>query len=252
MKRLIRKAINVFGYDLIRHQPSSTSGYPADITTSEIEILKRVAPYTMTSIERQVALIQAVRYIVRNGVPGCIVECGVWRGGSAMAAALALMQEGDASRNLYLFDTYEGMTAPQDIDRNAEGNLASASLAQDRRKDGPFWCVADIDDVRENLGSIGYPLECIKLVKGPVEVTIPANSPPEQIALLRLDTDWYESTKHELVHLFPLVSAGGIVIIDDYGYWQGSRAAVDEFLANSPKKYFLHRIDFTGRMLVKQ
>ena len=79
----------------------------------------------------------------------------------------------------------------------------------------------------------------------------PAASPPS-IALLRLDTDWYESTYHELVHLYPRLSVGGILIIDDYGYWQGARRAVDRYFAEQGTRVFLSRIDETGRLAVKQ
>jgi len=84
------------------------------------------------------------------------------------------------------------------------------------------------------------------------EQTIPAHSPPAPIALLRLDTDWYESTKHEMVHLFPLLREGGVLIVDDYGHWQGARKAIDEYLAEHARREYLRRIDYTGRLLVKQ
>jgi hypothetical protein len=167
-----------------------------------------------------------------------------------MAMLLALMDEGITDRDVFLYDTFEGMTAPTENDRTCDGTSAAVHLAQDVHRNG-YWCVAQFDDVRSNVLGTGYPEGRIALVKGPVESTIPAMSPPEAIALLRLDTDWYASTKHELIHLFPKLSAGGILIVDDYGHWQGAKQAVDEFLAENDTPYYMHRIDYTGRLIIK-
>ena len=101
--------------------------------------------------------------------------------------------------------------------------------------------------MKESVGSINYPAHKIHFIKGKVEDTIPEQS-PEKIALLRLDTDWYESTKHELIHLFPRLAIGGVIIIDDYGHWQGARKAVDEYLAEHQIALMLHRVDVTARI----
>ena len=151
-----------------------------------------------------------------------------------------------------LFDTFEGMTPPKDVDRTVDHTLAQTHLDRDVDKTGEVWAVAGLDDVRHNMRSTGYPQDHVRYVKGPVETTIPSHSPVSPIALLRLDTDWYESTKHELTHLFPLLAEGGILIIDDYGHWEGARKAVDEYFAASGRPFYLHRVDYTGRLLVKQ
>lgn len=250
VERFVKQAVRSLGYEVVRAAPQAVQELPADATPEDRAILAAIAPFTMTSVERQLALIQSVRHVVRSGVRGCIVECGVWRGGSSMAAALALMQEGDVSRELFLFDTFEGMTEPTAADRSFDGANASALLRDaDRAED--IWCCADLADVRANVTSTGYPDDRLHFVKGPVEQTIPPSAALPPIALLRLDTDWYESTKHELEHLFPLLQPGGIMIVDDYGHWQGARKAVDECLARQPRPYFLHRIDYTGRLLIK-
>jgi hypothetical protein len=249
---LVRGAFRAVGYDIVRYQPGSRAvAFPSDISTDDRSILERIEPYTMTGVERQLALIQAVRHLVRRGIPGSFVECGVWRGGSSMAVALALTQERDTRRDLYLFDTFQGMTPPTDVDKTADGMLAKTHLDRDVDRTG-CWCVADIDDVERNMASTRYPGDRLHLVKGPVEETIPAQSPSGPIALLRLDTDWYESTKHELIHLFPRLGDGGVLIIDDYGHWEGARKAVDEYFGGLPEKYYMHRIDYTGRLLVKR
>jgi hypothetical protein len=247
---LVKRVARSLGYDVVRATPQAAAAFPADATPEDRAILAAIAAFTMTSVERQLAVIQSVRHLVRNRIPGCFVECGVWRGGSSMAAALALLQEGDHGRELFLFDTFEGMTEPTAADRSIDGASADALLRDPDQADD-VRCYADVADVRANLLSTGYPVERLHFVKGAVETTIPVSPALPPIALLRLDTDWYESTKHELLHLFPLLQPGGILILDDYGHWQGARRAVDEYLSQQPCSYFLHRIDYTGRLLVK-
>ena len=250
---LVRSAFRRFGFDIIRYRPTDEGiEFPPDVSSADRLILDRVAGYTMTSVERQIALIQAVRHLVHYRIEGAVVECGVWRGGSSMAIALTLAQEGDTSRDVYLFDTFEGMTPSQDVDKTVAGTPAQSLLDRDLNKAGWIWAVADIEEVRKNVSSTGYPQERVRYVKGPVEATIPAQAPSGPIALLRLDTDWYQSTKHELTHLFPLLRDGGVLIIDDYGHWEGAKKAVDEYFADYGRPFYLHRIDYTGRLLVKQ
>jgi hypothetical protein len=105
--------------------------------------------------------------------------------------------------------------------------------------------------VQRNLAGTGYDLASVKFIKGKVEETIPAHA-PARIALLRLDTDWYESTRHELAHLFPRLVPGGVLILDDYGHWQGSRRAVDEYMAEHGIPILLNRVDYTARIAVKR
>lgn len=213
----------------------------------EIEIAMKVAPYTMTSPARIAALVSATEYIVRAGIPGAVVECGVWKGGSMMAAAMTLMHL-DNVRDLYLYDTFEGMTDASSSDFDLRGRPATRLHLRGRRG-RTNWFEVPLDAVRSNLASTGWPMNHAHFVKGPVETTIPATLPAE-IALLRLDTDWYESTRHELEHLFPLLRPGGILIIDDYGHWTGARKAVDEYFKATP--VYLQRIDYTGRLVLKR
>jgi hypothetical protein len=211
----------------------------------------RAAPFTMTSRERMYALWQAVKYLARAAVAGDVVECGVWRGGSSMLAALALREIG-ATRPMWLFDTYEGMPPPSARDRQWTGEHATDRLAVQERIPGAIndWAFATLDDVKEQMASVDYPPELLHFVKGRVEETIPGRA-PATISLLRLDTDWYESTLHELEHLWPRLSVGGVLIIDDYGHWQGAREATDEFFDALGLPMLLNRIDYTGRIAVK-
>ena len=204
----------------------------------------------MTSVERMYALRDAVRYVVEAKVPGAVVECGVWRGGSSMLAALALLELDADDRELYLYDTFEGMPEPSSRDASAAWPDAHAEWAKGQVADDNFRCVAALDEVRANMTSTGYPDERITYVPGRVEDTIPATAPAE-IAILRLDTDWYESTHHELVHLYPRLSPGGVLILDDYGFWQGARQATDEYFGEHGP-VMLTRVDDTGRVAIKR
>jgi O-methyltransferase len=230
-------------------ETSRTHSFPIDFTEGDIDVCRRVGPYTMTTPPRIYALMRAVEYVVARGIPGALVECGVWRGGSMMAAALTLLRLGVTDRELYLFDTFSGMTPPTDADIKPTGERAADLLATEGQ-DADVWAIATLDEVRAAVLDVGYPEERIHFVKGPVEETVPANAPGE-IALLRLDTDWYESTKHELVHLYPRLTSGGVLILDDYGYWQGARRAVDEYVAEQDATLLLNRIDNTGRIALK-
>ena len=174
-----------------------------------------------------------------------------------MAAALTLARCGDVRRELFLYDTFEGMTPPTERDRHrglpakdiAELTKGSAHWSQDMKGEWR-WCASSLDEVKDNIASIGYPTSLTRFVKGPVEATIPEVAPSE-IALLRLDTDWYESTRHEMEHLFPRLVEGGVLIIDDYGHWEGARQAVDEYLKQKGIALLLNRTDYTGRVGVK-
>jgi O-methyltransferase len=216
--------------------------YP-DLDESTLAILRRVLPYTMTSPTRIAAVCSAVRYVEANSIPGAFVECGVWKGGSSMAAALTFRNP----RPLFLYDTFEGMTAPTNHDLRASSGESAAHLLGNADKNDRIWCHSPLQEVKRNMESTGYPAGQVTYVEGKVEDTIPGAA-PTQIAILRLDTDWYESTRHELTHLYPRLSRGGVLIIDDYGYWAGARKAVDEYFTGS---VFLARIDETGRIAIK-
>ncbi len=210
------------------------------------DIYLQVKDYTMTSLERCYALYNAVQYVVANNIPGDFVECGVWRGGSCMLIAHTLIKNGQSNRRIWLYDTFTGMVKPGDEDGEEEKKQWSEQQLENE-KNG--WCLAELADVENNLKSLNYPFTNFSIVKGRVENSIPTTC-PASIAILRLDTDWYDSTKHELTYLYPLVSLKGILIIDDYGAWEGCKKAVDEYFDNS-QPVFVNRIDYTGRLIVK-
>jgi hypothetical protein len=229
----------------------SNDQLPYDFTPFETDIISKVRPFTMTSPERIATIVHSVRYVTRNKIPGDFVECGVWKGGSAMAAGLTFLDAKADSRSLWLYDTYEGMSQPTDSDESYEGQSAEKLLDSESIDDpSSVWCRAEFEEVKENVLSIGYSEKSIHFVKGRVEETIPRVM-PDEISILRLDTDWYESTKHELKHLYPRLRPGGVLIIDDYGYWKGSRKAVDEYFADEIAPPMLIRIDSSCRIAIK-
>lgn len=246
-QNLLRRGLDLLGYELAEKRRAT---FPPDIDPSTSEIVKAVQPFTLTSPERIHALCEAVRYVVRADIPGAVAECGVWRGGSMLAVILTLQALARTDRPLYLYDTFEGMTRPTDRDVDFVGVSAAERFEAEGRPGGRgslAWVNVSLDEVRDRLLATGYPSELLHFIPGPVEATLPEQAPPE-ISLLRLDTDWYESTRHELEHLFPLLVTGGVIIIDDYGHWQGARQAVDEYLANNQIPLLLNRIDYTGRI----
>ena len=213
-------------------------------------IFRAVRPFTMTSFERVAALCQSIAYLEANGIGGAVVECGVWKGGSMMAAALALMQLDSTTRQIYLFDTFSGVPPPGPIDRDLNGRPAADWLRDESPAADHVRACCDLQTVRQAMILTRYPWKKLLFVPGRVEEMLPAEA-PSRIALLRLDTDWYESTYHELEHLWPRLVDGGVLIIDDYGHWQGARRAVDEYFARHRIKLPLHAIDYTGRLVVK-
>jgi len=168
-----------------------------------------------------------------------------------MAVALALVHLKDTTRSIYLFDTYEGMTAPTQIDKRVGLDLSASAMLAGKPRSHHLWGESAIEEVKTNLGSTGYPAEKLHFIKGPVEHTIPDRA-PDQICILRLDTDWYESTRHELVHLYPRLHTGGILILDDYGWWEGQRKAADEYIREGNLVLLLIRTDPAGgRIAIK-
>jgi hypothetical protein len=227
----------------------------AALDRADRRIVERSISKTMTGVPRLQALIDAVRHCVRREIPGAFAECGVWLGGSVLAMLLTLQELGAEDRDVFLYDTFEGMTAPTEHDVSKFDPPALDAWRQaEERRDRVYPELFDPevfneDRVRDTLLATGYPEERLHLVKGAVEETIPSNA-PGALALLRLDTDWYESTRHELLHLYPRLSPGGVLIIDDYGHWEGCRRAVDEYFSEHDGP-LLNRIDYAGRIGVK-
>lgn len=220
---------------------------PCDLGEDDIRVTERVRPYMMTTFEQIFSLGRAVEYVVQHAIPGDFVECGVWNGGSSMVMALTLLEIGD-SRHLYLFDTFaEGWpdpTSEHDVSVYRETPHEMWVRAQQ-----PGYTTGTLyakeESVRTAMACTGYPMDKVHFIKGKVEDTVPGRA-PETIAILRLDTDWYESTWHEMTHLFPRLSPGGVLIQDDYGYLRGARKATNEYFQQHGIAMLLHRVNASG------
>lgn len=249
IKEFIRKQFIKRGYDIVKINNSRQ--WPIDFDLDHKRIIEKVSPYTMTSPERIFGLIEAVKHLVKNNIQGDIVECGVWKGGSMLAVAETLVEKNEMHRELYLYDTYEGMSTPTEHDVNYTEEKAKDLLSIDQNKEeNVVWAYSALNTVKQTMALSLYPENKIHYIKGKVEDTIPSVL-PQKISLLRLDTDWYESTKHELTHLYPRLVTGGVLIIDDYGFWKGARKAVDEYILENKIQILLNRLDDTGRIAVK-
>ncbi|WP_419786269.1 TylF/MycF/NovP-related O-methyltransferase [Pseudodesulfovibrio sp.] len=232
---------------------------PQDIEYKDIiepafgQMASRCVPYSLTvqrGLEPFYALYKAVEYLVKHRIAGDFAECGVWRGGSVMLAALACRYFGDTSRRIHLFDTFDGNPEPQAVDLDWDGRSPHGAWAEHRKRGTKWGYGGPLEDVRRNVLATGYPEDRFVFVPGRVEETLP-DAAPKSLALLRLDTDLYESTAHELETLYPRLVPGGILIVDDYGYYQGARKATDEYMERSGAVILLNRIDASVRLGVK-
>lgn len=247
LSRTLNRVFKPLGYAVVKQ--SELLDY--DLEPEFLDIYNFCKPYTMTGVQKMYCLWQAVRYVIDNNIPGDFVECGVWRGGSSMLIARTLLSLNITDRVVHLFDTFEGMNAPTAKDIRTRDNADAVQLWNERLKDGrEKWIKVDIDHVKANMRLTGYPESMTRFTKGPVEQTLPANA-PNQIAILRLDTDWYESTLHEFQHLYPRLSPRGVLIVDDYGHWKGAKDATDEYITEHKLPLLLNRMDNTGRIAVK-
>ncbi|MEG4498444.1 TylF/MycF/NovP-related O-methyltransferase [Microcoleus sp. F10-C6] len=231
-----------------KHQVTIKDRVTPDIDKDPVflELFEQVLPYTMTSKEALFALYTSVNYVLDRNIPGDIVECGVWRGGSSLLAALILQARKVSDRKLYLYDTFNGMTAPTEIDVDKRGNVGFEMM--EKYADNIGWCYALLEEVQATFFAHNFEFE-IHYVQGDVLETSKTTK-PETISVLRLDTDWYESTAAELEQFYPRLSTGGVLIIDDYGAWAGSRQATDEYFSKVPAP-MLKRIDKEVRLGIK-
>lgn len=223
-----------------------------DLSPSEKQMVQECSVFSMTSQERLVSMFLACKYVAENDIPGDIVECGVWRGGNAFLAKKAFEHFG-SPRTVWLFDTFSGMTEPTASDRvSLSKEPASKTYLANVKGDYVDWCYASLEDVKSNAIHLFGNLEGLRFVAGDVLETLKnKENLPESISLLRLDTDWYESTKTELEVLYPKLSSRGVLVIDDYGHWDGAKLAVDEYFAGKSFRPLLTPVDDTGRVAIK-
>ena len=204
--------------------------------------IKLVEDCTKTNAKRLLALSNIVEDVLKNKIDGDFVETGVWAGGSCMMMAYTLL-DNNIIKPIWMYDTFTGMSKPTDFDKKAkEENKAIEKWEENQKEDYNEWCYSSLDDVKTNMKKTKSPNEYIQYVKGKVEDTLPKTK-PKKIAILRLDTDFYESTLASLQHLYPLLEEGGYLLIDDFGCWEGCKKAVKEYFYNKPFDYA--HIDYT-------
>jgi len=200
--------------------------------------IKKVLPYTMVGRNGLIATHNAVLNVEEQDTDGCIVECGVARGGSVALMLLTTnykRQWRQAQRDAWLFDSFEGLPEPTEAD---------GVLRKPQGKDKSSWdlakgyCLGTQEEVEDLLfRQFGFSRDKVHLVKGWFQDTLPEyRDKVGDIAVLRIDADWYESTKCCLENLYDNVVDGGYVILDDYAL-VGCRKAVDEFFRNRGGDY---------------
>ena len=247
IKNIINKLIISTGYSLINHNQKIV-----ELNDNDKKLINLAQKYSMTPQIRIFNLLQSLRHLKNKKIDGDYVECGVWKGGNIILFKKFIENEDENSKkNIFAFDTYEGMTEPDKNDYDISSNIpANILLKGDKVKQTNLWGICNLENVKKNIQSCFKGTENIKFIKGPVETTLDdTKNLPDKISLLRLDTDWYNSTKKELDVLYDKVTPGGIIIIDDYGHWGGSKKAVDDFFLN--KYVWMHYVDYACRLIIK-
>jgi len=249
-KKVIVRTLYFFGFKVVKVDKSAGLGFPIEISESEKMLIKNASKYSMTGTLRMWALMNAIKYVNANNIPGDIVECGVWRGGNLILAA-KLVNNDKQLRKIWGFDTFSGMTEPTIFDTFSDGTHVSHILNDSVKEENTknIHAFVSKNQVLSNLKTNSVD-HLIQLVEGRVEETLLNESNlPVSISILRLDTDWYESTKIELEILYPRLKRGGVCIIDDYGHYSGAKKAVDEYFGIH--KPWMHYIDYTCRLIIK-
>jgi O-methyltransferase len=215
--------------------PVSAAEKGANLRLDEIDdlikqVIAEVRPWTVVPDEGLATTIRLTLGAIDVGIPGDLVECGVWKGGCSFAMLLAQRYAfGQIRRPVWMYDSFMGMgaTAPQDGEHARWWKQRSLTVPDDPDKQN--YCAASLDEAVTAIANLGL-MNWVKICPGWLQATLQDHK-PEKIAVLRVDCDWYEPVKCVLEELAPLVSTGGPVILDDYGIWEGCTLATHEYLA---------------------
>jgi hypothetical protein len=219
-----------------------------EVNNYEKKLINKCLQYSMTNFERMWSLIQSFHHVRQESLVGDFVECGVWKGGNIILLK-KLIEKFNMKKNIYGFDTFEGMVEPSFYDVNYN-NKPAKKMFDEHKKNEIGFAMCSLDDVKRNIKK-NTKTDNIFLIKGKVEDTLKNKRKlPKKISILRLDTDFYESTKIELEILFPRLVKGGVLIVDDYGFWKGAKKAVDEYFCDY--RQFMHYVDHSCRLLIKK
>ena len=251
IKNIIQGILSHFNYRVVNKKYLTHHNLPIEANNFEKELIKKSKKFSMTGESRMFMLIKAFEYVKNNKIEGDLVECGVWRGGNLILLQ-NLLEKYSINKNIYGYDTFEGMTEPSFEDKDYKKNDAKTLMEDEEKQtkiDNTVWCISNKQEVENNI-KLNTNSNNISLIRGDVRKTLKiSENLPKKISILRLDTDFYDSTKIELETLFPLLSKGGVLIIDDYGHWLGAKKAVDEYFSN--KKPWFHVVDYSCRVTIK-
>jgi O-methyltransferase len=253
IKFIFKKILALFNLEIINKKFHPTKWIPVEINNTEIKIINHCKKYSMTGELRMSVLINLVKLINKKKIKGDFVECGVWRGGNIILFEKLIEYLSIKDKMIYGYDTFEGMTTPSKFDIYQNNKSAKFLMSKEKKihnLEHTIHAICSLDQVKKNIKE-SAKINNIKLIKGDVAKTLKNNkNVPKKISILRLDTDFYESTKIELEILYPRIQNGGVLIIDDYGEWKGSKKAVDEYFKN--KMPFFHIVDQSCRYLIKE
>ena len=251
MSKLINKIFSIFGFKISKiFKDKIKNPFPIEAKDNIKDIIKICIKYSMTGEKRMYVLSEAIKEVKRKNLEGDFVECGIWKGGNIILFQ-KLNNLFNLKKKIFAFDTFEGMPAPNEFDKDSDNVLASDLMLKSEKNSNlnNIHCYSPYEDVVNNI-SKHVDIANIKFIKGKVEETLlDDKNLPEKISILRLDTDFYSSTKIELEILYKRLVKGGILIIDDYGHWKGVRKAVDEFFNDQE---WLHYVDYTCRYIIKK
>ncbi len=247
-KKIINYFFNIFGLEVRRknnwydkHRDSVV-----ELDKKYKKILKESEKYINTSLPSQWSIIQSLEYIKKNKIKGDIIETGTFHGGGLILINNVLKAI-KLKKNIWGYDTFKGIP---NINLKHDAILGDKKINLNKKKIKNYDLIyPSLKNVRFNLKKNGFK-KLPNLIVGDTRKTLKKKiNLPKKISLIRLDTDFYESTLNELKILFPLLSKKGILIIDDYGHHKGSKKAVDDYFKN--KNVWLHRIDYTVRLIIK-
>ena len=213
--------------------------YP-DVSDWKKEIVITSSPFSCSNLEAMLRLIGNVEHIIKCDVPGDFVECGVFMGGSCIVIAQTLRHLRVEDRAIWMFDTFEGVPEPNETEIDGEGNNLRKWYLETQQKG---WCYSSKHTVSNNMRKFAFNGE-VHLIPGLVEDTIPRIG-PNTIALLRIDVDLEDPTRHILEHMYPRLSTNGHIIFDDYGHFPDVKSTVDEYLAIHAPNIYLDRVNRT-------